>query len=512
MKKLSTAIKECDKCGISLQTTNKSIGRGSLNPKFLFVGLNPGKEENNTGRPFCGPSGKLLDRWVEFLGIRPEEYAVVNLIRCFTNNEGELQGDEAAKCIAFTLSQIKILQPSYIVPLGAKPAQFLLESKEGITKMAGRMFMKESNGPKYIPLTHPAYWLRKGGIGWEPMLEKVKWLIDDKTSTSNFPSEIEGLREIKPIQFQKKYYSETDEKVDENQKSIIPQKYVPLHIHTTYSVTDSVTKLDLLAETAKEKGFSSIAITDHGTIGGWVEFQQQCNKYEIKPILGVEFYVTKDYENKNIERMHIVVLAKDELGIKNIFRLNNKAHLEGFYYKPRILLSDLIEQKNGLVILSACVAGVVAKPIVDGNFIEAEETLLKLKNVFGEDFYLELQPHNFDEQLKANPDLIEFAEKYNVKMVVTTDSHYIRGEERALKTDDQRTHNALKAIAYHKKMGEGGFTINTNFLMTDQQMIEYFEIIGVEKEIVEEGMKNTFEVAEKCNAQLKKYKNALPRL
>jgi len=521
MLKLSTNIKACDKCDISRQTKNKSIGRGAFNPKYLFVGLNPGREENETGRPFCGPSGKLLDRWVEYLGIQPEEYSVVNLIKCYTPNESELKGDEAAKCFPFLEEQIKILQPSYIIPLGAKPAQFLLNTKDGITKLAGRSFKKESIGPTYIPMTHPSYWLRRGGLGWETMLDTVKIAIDNTVSTSNSPSDIDGFREVKPIKFQKSITEGVDEKGSKGlmnklskDEKVLLQKYVPLHIHTTYSITDSATRLNDLARIAKRKGFNSLAITDHGTIGGWIHFQQECQQQNIKPIFGVEFYVANNFTNKDTERMHVVALAKNNEGLKSIFKLNNIAHTEGFYYKPRILLKHLIENKEGLVILSACTLGVVAKPLIDGNLVVAESNLRQLKDTFGEDFYLEIQPHDFDQQYVANPGLIELAQKYGIKLVATTDSHYIYGpkEKDEKDGDNQNTHNALKAISYHKKMGEGGFSIDTNYLMTDDELLSEFDKFDIDKAIVKEALMNTFEVSDKCNVEIKRYKNALPRL
>jgi|GEM_PF-537230 uracil-DNA glycosylase family 4 len=504
MKNLIKEIKACEKCEISAQTKNKSIGRGSFSPTFLFVGLNPGKQENESGRPFCGPSGRLLDQWVEYLGISPKDYSVVNIVKCYTSNESELKGDEIGKCLPFLQEQIKILKPKYIILLGAKPAQTILETKIGITKLQGKIFRERNDIDEkvddtyFIPLTHPSYWLRNGGKGWEPMLENFKLFING-SSTSEEPSDINGLREITPLTF-KKVVEKVDEKVVEYQE----QDYVPLHTHTTYSIADGVAKLDELAKRAREMGFKSLAITDHGTIGGWVEFQKSCKDEGIKPILGIEFYVAKDYKNKDSERMHVVALAKNEKGINNIFKLNNKAQSEGFYYKARILLEDLLKYNDGLVILSACTLGIVAKPIVDGNKIEGEINLEQLKEKFGDDFYLELQPHNFDGQKLANPALIALAEKHNIKTVITTDIHYIKAQ-------NKKTHDALKAIAYRKKMGEAGFSIDTNYLMSTEELRDESLALNIPENIIEKSFSNTKEVADKCNTELKRYENALPK-
>jgi DNA polymerase-3 subunit alpha len=140
---------------------------------------------------------------------------------------------------------------------------------------------------------------------------------------------------------------------------------------------------------------------------------------------------------------------------------------------------------------------------VDEKPEEAEKHIIKLKNTFGDDFYLELQPHDFDQQAKVNPFVIEMAEKYDVPLVVTTDSHYIEKV-------DKNDHDALKAIAFRKQMGQGGFTIDTNYIPTGPEMISLFK--DVDEELVEKAMENTIEIADKCNAKLVRYTNALPKV
>ncbi|MDP3066110.1 MAG: PHP domain-containing protein [Methanobacteriaceae archaeon] len=487
-------IKGCSRCEISKDNPQKVIGRGPLNPKYLFVGLNPGKEEMRQGNVFVGPSGKLLNKWIDHLGIEENEYAVTNLIKCGTSNESDLKGEEAKNCLPFLKEQLEMLKPQYVFLLGAKSAQFMLNTTIGITNLSGRMFQQGSlEGPIYIPIPHPAYWLRNGGEGWRKVIEQVGMDIDSDISSESFPSEIDSFQEITKIRFE----APKEEVVREN------PYYTPLHVHTTYSVTDSATTIDTLVRGVKEMGFESLAITDHGTLGGWVEFQRECEKNKIKPLLGIEFYVADNYTNKNTERYHVVAIARNQEGIKSIFKLNDISHRDGFYYKPRILLEHLIENKEGLIVLSACTLGVVAKHIVDDRPAQAIWTAKHLKEHFGDNFYMELQPHDFDHQHKVNPEIIKISEDFNIKLVVTTDSHYLRQQ-------DQKAHDAIKAISFRKKMGEAGFSINTNYIMNRDDLVNKFVSMGVQKSTVLRAMKNTLEVAKKCNARLERHQNALP--
>jgi len=489
LKTLNQRIHDCQKCQISKQTPKKIIGRGSLKPKFLFIGLNGGKEESKEGRPFVGPSGKLLDKWVEYLGLGSEDYAVVNLIKCYTRSESDLSGDEARNCLPYLQEQIRLLSPTHIIPLGSKPAHTLLNTNIGIIKLSGRKFTPLEEGPSYIPLPHPSYFLRRGSKGWEQFLDLAKEAMDESKTFTTFPSEIEGFQESQNIVLTE---PET--------------KYVPLHVHTTHSVTDSLVLPETLAEKCKEKGFSAAAITDHGSVTGWYQFQEACEKYEIKPILGAEFYVSNAFGDKDKNREHLVALAKNETGMKNIFKLQEISDRKGYYYKPRIRLEDLYKYHDGLVVLSACTQGIISQPFLKGQPGTSLTRLKKLQEVFGEDLYLELQPHyEYDDQKKSNKELIRLSEEFNIPLVITTDLHYIEKE-------DKKYHDLLKAVVFRQPLGEAGFSITTNYLMDSEDLIRKGKDTAVPEEITIEAMKNTIKVAEKCSVKLTPYKNALPRI
>ncbi len=203
--------------------------------------------------------------------------------------------------------------------------------------------------------------------------------------------------------------------------------FVHLHVHTEYSILDGATKIAVAAKKAKALGMPALAITDHGNMYGAVNFFDACEKEGIKAIIGTEFYVCDDltYKNGKSKLNHLVLLCKNEEGYKNISLLNAIAFRDGFYYKPRIDLKTLEAHHEGLICLSACLAGDIPQAILNRNFDEAERLVVWFKNLFGDDFYLEMQNHLLEEQLEVNKYLRIYAKKYNIKLVVTNDVHYL---------------------------------------------------------------------------------------
>jgi DNA polymerase-3 subunit alpha len=282
------------------------------------------------------------------------------------------------------------------------------------------------------------------------------------------------------------------------------QDYVPIHVHTIYSDTDSVLRIDKLTDFAKEQGFTALAITDHGTISGWWEFQNACESKGLKPILGIEFYMAPSFNDKSTKRYHVVAYAKNQTGLKNIFELVDFSMHDGFYRKPRITLEQLYEHQEGLVITTACGLGLVALRISEGDQVGAEGLLVDLKDKFGEDLYIELQPHDFHEQKIINPILIKWGKKHDIKTVITTDAHYLLQE-------NVKHHKMLKAICFNQPLESAGFSIDTNFIMLEDELIEYGEAINIPEDVIKESMKNTFEIPDKCEGKLIPYENALPK-
>ncbi|MFH1509559.1 MAG: DNA polymerase III subunit alpha [Candidatus Nealsonbacteria bacterium] len=213
-------------------------------------------------------------------------------------------------------------------------------------------------------------------------------------------------------------------------------KFTHLHVHSHYSLLDGLAKIDELLDGAKELGMDSLALTDHGNMYGAIEFYKKAKEKGIKPIIGCEIYqsldkMTDKRPNIDDKRYHIVLLAKNAIGYKNLVKLITKAHLEGFYYKPRIDEELLEKHSEGLIGLSACLAGKIPKLVLAGKMKEAEKAALKYQKIFGKDnFYLDVQVHpNSPEQKKSNEGLKAISKKTGIPLVATNDIHYLKKED-----------------------------------------------------------------------------------
>jgi DNA polymerase-3 subunit alpha len=207
--------------------------------------------------------------------------------------------------------------------------------------------------------------------------------------------------------------------------------FVHLHLHSEYSLLDGACRLDRLVEKAHELKFPALAITDHGVLYGAIDFYQAARDKGIKPIIGCEVYVApgsrRDKKTLNGGKdvyHHLVLLAKDETGYKNLIALVTAGHLDGFYYKPRIDKEILAQRQEGLIALSGCLAGEIPDLIQQDQLAQAQQAIDWFKQVFGpENFYLELQNHGLPEQAKVNRQLIAWAPEFGTKRVATNDVH-----------------------------------------------------------------------------------------
>ena len=224
----------------------------------------------------------------------------------------------------------------------------------------------------------------------------------------------------------------------------------------------------------------------------WLIFKE-CKKVGIKPIIGCEVYVaprTRFDKESNIDNKysHLILLAKNEIGYKNLSILVSMGFIEGFYYKPRIDLELLEKYHEGLVCLSACLAGSVNKAILKDDMEEAKRIALWHKNIFGEDYYLEVQPNGLPEQVLVNQKLVELSRELNIPLVATNDSHY-------LKKEDAYIHEILLCIQTGKKMSDPDrmkMGVDEFYVKSPEEMAEYFKNIP-------EAIENTVKIAEKCN-------------
>ncbi len=269
-------------------------------------------------------------------------------------------------------------------------------------------------------------------------------------------------------------------------------KFVHLHTHSHYSLLDGLSKVDALVRRTKELGMDALAVTDHGNMYGAVEFYKTAKKEGIKPIIGAELYVAKNSRFSRDPRIdntryHITMLAKNKEGYKNLVQLLTKAHLEGFYYKPRIDRELLELHHEGLVCLSGCFSGELARHIRDGKLPEAEETANYYKNLFGDDYYIEIQQHSPE----LRPKLIEISKKLGIPLVATQDSHYLTPEDKPI-------HEVLLAIQTGNKFeSEDRFSFKgfDASLLSPEEMAKLFEDVP-------EAIENTVKIAEKCDFEM----------
>ena len=247
-------------------------------------------------------------------------------------------------------------------------------------------------------------------------------------------------------------------------------RYVPLHVHSEYSLLDGAIRNKELIKFSKENNFEAVAVTDHGVMYGALELYRLSKDMQFKVILGCEFYVLhgditqKDATNR--ELYHLVLLAKNNTGYQNLVKLVSIAHIDGFYYKPRINREILEQHSEGLICLSACIAGELAQDILNGDKEKARETAKWYKNLFGEDYYIELQDHRLEEQKRSNPELIKIAQEMDIPLVITNDSHY-------LKKEDASWHDTLLCIqtnALKKEENRFRFSNNEFYVKTPEEL------------------------------------------
>jgi DNA polymerase-3 subunit alpha len=275
--------------------------------------------------------------------------------------------------------------------------------------------------------------------------------------------------------------------------------FVHLHLHTEYSLLDGACRLDRLMDRAHELKFSSLAITDHGAMHGVIEFYQAARAKGIKPIIGCEVYVAPGsrLERKKVEGdkyHHLGLLAKDEAGYKNLIKLTTAAHLEGYYYKPRIDKEILAAHSEGLIAMSGCLASEIPDLIMKDQIDRARDAVDFFKQTLGaENFFLELQNHGISEQAKVNKHLIQWAKEFGLKLIATNDVHYVEKSH-------SHAHDCLVCIGTqdllsNPKRMSAGYVPEQFFLRSADEMKARFAEVP-------EAVLNTMEVAEKCNLEI----------
>ncbi len=274
-------------------------------------------------------------------------------------------------------------------------------------------------------------------------------------------------------------------------ESVSSYNFVHLHLHTKYSLLDGAVHIDRLTERLKSYGMTAAAMTDHGNMFGVIDFYQHMMSAGIKPIIGIEAYITNGTirdKNAASETYHLVLLSKDQTGYRNLLKLTSIAHLEGFYGKPRIDKSLLSENHEGLIAMSACLHGEVPSKLLAGKADEAIAAAEQYREIFKDDFFLEVQSNGIREQAVVNNLLYDLAASLRIPLVATNDVHY-------LDSSDAKAHDVLLCIQTKKKLSDADrlkFSTQELYLKTREEMAKAFSSHP-------EALESTWEIANRCN-------------
>ncbi|HOF69439.1 MAG TPA: PHP domain-containing protein, partial [Ruminococcus sp.] len=282
--------------------------------------------------------------------------------------------------------------------------------------------------------------------------------------------------------------------------------FVNLHVHSEYSLLDGACRIKNLIQRVKELGQTAVAVTDHGNMYGAVEFYKEAKKEGIKPIIGCEVYVAPrtrfDREPKlDSSPYHLILLCKNNTGYQNLVKLVSIANLEGFYNKPRVDLELLKKYSDGLICMSACLAGEVPRRLTEGNYTEAVNAAKRYINIFGKDnFYIEVQNHRIGDEIKILPNLYRLANELDIPLAATNDSHYIY-------QSDAKMQKVLLCIQINKTLDEPNgmeFENDEFYLKSADEMEKLFKGHT-------EAVANTVKIADRCNVEFEFGKIKLPK-
>ena len=272
------------------------------------------------------------------------------------------------------------------------------------------------------------------------------------------------------------------------------KEFIHLHLHTEYSLLDGLARINKLVDIVKERGYRAVAITDHGNMHGVIKFFEACIAKGIKPIIGQEFYVTHDMKSRSnkSDTGHLILIAKNNTGYQNLLKLSSFGYLDGMYYKPRIDYKLLKEHSEGLICLSACIVGHIPQYILKHQYDEADKLALWFKELFGDDFYLEIQNHGLAEEREVLVKLTEMSERLGIKLVATNDVHYLNKED-----------SELQDVLMCVQMGKTIDDPDRMKFSTDEFYFKTYDEMAEALPGYEEALDRTIEIADKCNVTIR---------
>lgn len=325
-------------------------------------------------------------------------------------------------------------------------------------------------------------------------------MSQEKTELTKTDSEEKKKESFMPEE-KKTGNSVPEEKTAENSAKTASEdkktEFVHLHVHTEYSLLDGCMRIENMLDRCKELGMRAVAVTDHGNMFCAYHFYLEAKARGINPILGCEFYTCADhtYKQGKTDLFHLILLAKNDDGYHSLCKLNSVAYVDGFYYKPRIDMALIRKYSKGLICLSACLAGELQQLLLQNRLEDAEKLVLEFKEIFGEDYYIELQDHFLPEQEFVNPILVRLARKHNIKLVATNDAHYLHRSH-------AEAQDVLMCVQTGKYMDDTNrlkFPNDEFYFKTQDEMAELFKDYP-------DAIANTVEIADRCHVEMVKKK------
>lgn len=303
------------------------------------------------------------------------------------------------------------------------------------------------------------------------------------------------------------------EKNSDKNKAIETSEFVHLHNHTEYSLLDGLTKIPDLIEKVEEMGMSAVAITDHGTLSGAINFYDEANKKSIKPLIGIETYIAQrklSDKDPTLDKQyfHLILIAMSNTGYQNLMKLSTIAHLEGFYYKPRIDRETLEKYSEGIIAISGCISSELGDALRQEQYDQAVKTAKWYSRVFGDRYYIEIQDHghpdhpsSWGEQTKVNEQSLKIADQLGIKTVITGDAHY-------LKKDDQEAHEILLCVQTGSFLSDENRMSLANF---ELNVADPRDIVSRWGKSHPESIKNTKQVADRCKVEIELGNYLIPK-
>jgi len=500
-------IENCRDCPHGYTRNKIVIERKVGTPKIMFIGQSPGDSEDRHGIPFCGKSGGLLNQKLKEHEI--SDYVIVNIQKCHPPENAPPTEQEIVACVPYLITQIEFYKPEIIVLLGNYSYRTFVSEKiesRGITAISGLSILYIGSMFQYgklnwsgtiIPILHPSAILHNpiNRIKWDFSWNQIKKYIgedisEDTEDVVTKKADFEDVLATRRVLY--KTQASADVKIEESE-----QKFVHLHQHTEYSLLDAFGRLQSIVNQLKRRGFTAGAITDHGTMSGVFQFWWKMKEAGLKPILGIEAYIIRKIKDK--QRGHLVLLAKDVEGYKNLLFLTSWSYKYGFYYKPNMTVEVLREHSKGLICLTACTSSWLRVQQTAEQDEGIEDRIKELIDIFGNDnVFFEVMPHDWLPQVEWNKALMEYSKKFNVKLVATNDNHYLVKE-------DEKTHEVILNVRKGRK-----YDVTDLFIRSRQEMFNGFSKQGFGETQINEWLNTTLEIAERCNVEIPLEDKILP--